>query len=158
MNDDFGFTVITEDELDDFFNEAPSLPPGMMSGTNIKTSCYGLFLIALEQAKSDDDLTLFKKALQASDDMHDDVAFNGLIPFFPPDELSYDNLRNLATVVTILNDTANGRVSNDISQEEIDRFEDQALELLGLRKGAIQIISDIPTDDIPTKFKEALNG
>lgn len=139
--DNWGFMLYTEDDIDDFIDEFDEFPPmpNFISGRNIKTSCYGLFLIALDQSECKKDTETIQKAIDNIENITDCTAFSGLYKFFPPSDMSYTVLINLASTVILLNDISNGNYIEYIPEEDFDKFDKQSKTLLKIKPEIIEL-------------------
>jgi hypothetical protein len=93
-----------EEYEDDIETEVICFNP--ISGTNILTGCYGLFLIADEQTSTYEEDAHLMKAFQALEDLEDYPFAVGMAMFknYPPEDLSYSSIMYLATCVIKLRD------------------------------------------------------
>lgn len=77
-----------------------------VSGLNILTACYGLFLVADDQTTNYYEDALMMDAFAALDDLqnfHDTVA-SAMYDVFPPADMSYEGLLQLAKMIIELRD------------------------------------------------------
>jgi hypothetical protein len=120
---DDGIIMITEDELDDvmgnLFNP-PGLPKELMSGCNIKTACYGLFLVALDHNLTKKQTKEIEQSIKKLDNITDCTAFNFLSLFFPPYDISLEGILTLSKAVYELDNLAQGLIAERISPETGD--------------------------------------
>ena len=144
MNDEFdgfGMVIMGEDEFM-LPDDIPAMPPNLTSGRNIKTGCYGLFLVALDQCDNPLDKTILDLAKDWIEDIHGCVVFNAMALHYPPDDLSYKTIVKLARCILMLHDEASGVHAGEIPYQTILRIENAIVDTLGLRD-AIMPIKDI---------------
>lgn len=150
---DQGILLISEDELDELFNENEdvTMPLDLMSGINIKTSCYGLFLVALEMTKDKFHQSLIKVAFEHIDNLTDSVAFHSMALMYPIDDLSLEGILGVAKAIILIDNITYGREAEDIEPGTIDTLMLAVGKELGLR----EIIIEMVTDDDQQKSYES---
>jgi len=115
MNKD-GFWIVVDDPTQhDDYEDIETI-----SGLNILTGCYGLFLIAGENTTTyEEDAHVMEAfdALTYLGDYPDDVA-NELYDIYPPEELTQTNIMKLAGTIIQLRKTFEGGYKRRIELEE----------------------------------------
>jgi len=141
---DHGILLINEDDLDDLFEavEDPSMPLDLMSGVNIKTSCYGLFLVGLELAEDVLQRSLIGAALKHINNISDSVAFHTLSLMYPVDDLSPQGILKVAKAIILIDSVTYGREAEDIDTETADTLMLTISKTLGLRANVIEMVND----------------
>lgn len=136
--------MITEDDLDDLFEavEDPSMPLDLMSGVNIKTSCYGLFLVGLELFEDVLHRALFTEALEHVNNISDSVALHTLSLVYPVDDLSPQGILKVAKAILLIDSVTYGREAEDIEPDNADTLMLAIMKTLELRENVIEMVSD----------------
>lgn len=147
MDDYFtgGFLIASEDDLDAFFNGHPdeqlNLP--LIPGRNIKTGCYGLFLVALDQCEDTTEKATLEEALTALESVYGCMVASALGPYYHMVDIDYSGTLKLADVILFLSDEAGGRHSSDLAPESITSIDSQLTQLLGIsQEDAMQALFD----------------
>lgn len=134
MIDDF-ITIVTDEDfegLDEYTG------PSTMSGVNIKTGSYGLFLVALDECTVDTERATINEAMEALDEIQDCTMSNAMDPYFPPDDLNYKTTLALANTIIQLNDITEGEHASKISDESVGKFTEIAYEKMGVRNDYLE--------------------
>ncbi len=141
---DHGILLINEDDLDNLFEavEDPSMPLDLMSGVNIKTSCYGLFLVGLELAEDVLQRSLIRSALKHINNISDSVAFHTLSLMYPVDDLSPQGILKVAKAIILIDSVTYGREAEDIEVDTADTLMLAISKTLGLRSNVIEMVND----------------
>jgi hypothetical protein len=141
---DHGILLISEDDLDDFFEavEDPSMPLDLMSGVNIKTSCYGLFLVGLELAEDVLQRSLIGAALKHINNLSDSVAFHALSLMYPVDDISPQGILKVAKAIILIDSVTYGREAEDVEPDTADTLMLAISKTLGLRANVIEMVND----------------
>lgn len=106
-----GMMIISEDAMDDMFREMPEqLNHGLMSPCNIRTSLYGLFLVAHDTL----DHPIINRAMEVLDSIQDCTLFGTLAIFYPPNDISVEGIVRLAKAVVIVATVSHGMKAEDI--------------------------------------------
>lgn len=136
--------LISEDELDELFEkgEEPIIPLDLMSGMNIKASCYGLFLIGLDLTTDQHQKNLLNAALDRVHNIADSTAFHALALMYPLDDVSIPDILGLAKAVHLLDTVTYGRESHEIPPGTIDSLIAGMSKTLGLRSNVIEMVTD----------------
>lgn len=141
---DHGILLISEDELDYLFEkeENVSIPIDLMSGTNIKTSCYGLFLVGLDVTQDQHERNLLQAAIDRVDNISDSIAFHALSLMYPVDDTSLQGTLKVAKAILLLDNVTYGRVAEDIPTGTVDTLVIALNKTLGLRTNVIEMVSE----------------
>lgn len=107
-NDDFLWVIIDDDGnvLTPWEDEEHNEIEETISGLNIITGCYGLFLIADEKTTNHYEDALVVQAFDALEDLkdHTDIIAEATYDVFPPDDLSQNGILQLAKMIVELRD------------------------------------------------------
>jgi hypothetical protein len=124
--------IISEEELDAILTgeDLPELTSA--SGCNIKTGCYGLFLIAMDQCSNPEDKTLLESAISKLESIHDDTMMVAMLPCYPPADLSYQGLLKMARVIIKIEEVTQGRNPYLIDPDEGEALETNIREVLNI--------------------------
>ena len=141
---DHGILIIDEDDLDNLFgkDENVLIPFDMMNGTNIKTSCYGLFLVGLDLTKDQHERNLLNAGIERVDNISSSVAFHALSLMYPVDDISLPGILKVAKAILLLDNVTYGRVAEDIPPGTVDILVIALNKTLGLRPNVIEMVSD----------------
>ena len=136
--------LISEDYLDELFEKSaePIIPFDMMSGINIKTSCYGLFLVGLDLNTDQYQKNLLNAALDRVHNITDSTAFHSLYLLYPLDDISVQSILGLAKAVILLDNVTYGRQAHEIPPGTIDSLMMGMTKTLELRANVIEMVSD----------------
>lgn len=106
MNNDDGFWIVVDDDGSLTDNWELEENQETISGLNILTGCYGLFLIADEKTTNYNEDALIIKAFDAIDDLdsHHDTVADAMHDAFPGTDLSHNGILQLAQKVVELRD------------------------------------------------------
>ena len=110
---DDGILIISEDDLDNFFQELPmqhTLQHNLQHGTNLLLGCYGLLLIAKDQ--SDD--PIIQLALDQLYTIQPCTMFNIMAIYFPMNDLSLQGIQKLARAIVVIANVSQGKLAEDI--------------------------------------------
>jgi len=136
---DMGITIFTEDELDNMDLGYNPLSHGLMPGCNIKTSCYGLFLVALQKSKAKASLAIVQEALNKLDSIQNCTLFNALSLHYPPENVTTRGIIKVAKSIIILADLTHGQTAEQVPADTVDTIVNSMVSILGLRPGVIMI-------------------
>jgi hypothetical protein len=143
---DMRMMIISEDDLDKMFHEA-DIPSGMVSGRNIKTGCYGLFLVALDNAVVDIvDEMILRYCILNIEDIQDDTMFYSMAIHYPPDNIEYDGIIKLAECVKFIHQTAGTTNAEDVASENITAINDKLMDVLGPTSHMTEILLELEDD------------
>jgi len=146
MNDQ-GIMIISEEDLDEFFNPSGLLlPPNILSGCNIKTSCYGLFLVGLDEC-SRSHKTLLNKATRLLPLIPESTAFTFLALHYPPDDISYKGIIKLTKAIIKLYALTEGKEPEDLSVQQADDIAESLLDILGINEMVVIFDEDEYDED-----------
>ena len=125
--------ILTEDDLDDLFEAMgqPEIPHGMVSGRNIKTGSYGLFLCALDNCSVSEEV-LLRTAISVIECISDSVTFGTLGMYYPPETLSHEAILNLSEAFCKLGDWLSGVALEDVSLAVLEAMDNEIESLLGV--------------------------
>jgi len=140
---DHGILLINEDDLDQLFekDEGVSIPLDLMSGVNIKTSCYGLFLVGLDLTEDQHEKNLLNAGIDRVDNITPSIAFHALSLMYPVDDLSLPGILRVAKAILLLDNVTYGRVAEDIEPGTVDTLVIALNKTLGLRANVIEMVS-----------------
>jgi len=140
---DHGILLINEDDLDQLFekDEGVSIPLDLMSGINIKTSCYGLFLVGLDLTEDQHEKNLLNAGIDRVDNITPSIAFHALSLMYPVDDLSLPGILRVAKAILLLDNVTYGRVAEDIEPGTVDTLVIALNKTLGLRANVIEMVS-----------------
>lgn len=129
-----GIFIASEEDMDTFLgsmvNDDTSLP--LLPGRNIKTGCYGLFLVALDQCEDTTEKATLEEALTALDDVHGCVVYSALGPYYHMVEIDYAGILKLADAILFLSDETGGKHASEFAPESIASIDKQLTELLSI--------------------------
>lgn len=117
----------------------PEYPPDLIPGRNIKTGCYGLFLIGLDQYVKLVDRSILLRALNCIEDVSDCVVFNVLSLHYPPDAVEYDDIMGLARCFIVLGSRASNVHVDNLSPDVLLSIERVVVDILGLRDAIVPL-------------------
>ena len=130
-NFDGGILIATEQDLERLFDEeALSLP--IVRGTNIKTGCYGLFLVALDQCTDPTEKATLEEALDALEVVYSSVASGALSMFWGVLDIDYKGILLLADVFIYLADIVPNVEADNVDVDIINRVIDEITDMLAL--------------------------
>lgn len=142
MND-MGMIMITEDELDEMFRDK-ELPSDLVSGRNIKTGCYGLFLVALDSKSLNiDDEILLRGCINIIEEIDNDTMFYSMAIHYPPDNIEYDDIINIAKSVMFVYDTGGTTTAQDMPEDKIELINETLMGILGMNSRIIEITEEL---------------
>ena len=127
---------ITEEELDELFQDELPANHDLMSGCNIKTSLYGLFLL-LEDLKLQP--PFIHEAITAIQTIPDCTIFNTLAMHYPPDDLSIKGILRLAKAVVVIGRVTRGKKAEDVPVNVGTVLELKVSDILGLSLNVRQV-------------------
>ena len=148
MDDEFegGIIIATEADLDSMMG-AEQFPFNIetIPGRNIKTGCYGLFLVALDQCEDPTEKATLEEAIDALDEVVGCLVSSALTMYYPKVPLDYKGILSLAEVFVFLADYVPGKHALDLTEEQMVRVDETVSELLG-----------VSTEDAVKSFFESL--
>ena len=131
--------VISEGSLDDFFG-IPRMPSHIfIPGCNIKTGCYGLFLVALDQCEDTTERASLEEAQGVLDSIKNCVLSSALLEFYPLSDMSYEGIVKLADAIILIADHASDTCCSKVSGEAINTVMTGLDELLPKRQEMIKL-------------------
>jgi len=131
--------ILSDEDIEDILNRGIIPRHGMMSGCNIKTSCFALFLSGLDCSPSKEDKLILDTAILALDNIQDDVMFYAMGLHYPVDDISPSGLVKLAKVIVIIDNATIGKNAEDIPVEAQDSIEACIIDTLGLKDNIIMM-------------------
>ena len=137
MDDDFldgGFIIATEGELDGLFGGTQPEPFDIATipGRNIKTGCYGLFLIALDKCTDPTEIATLEEALDALDNVRGCFVSCALTIYYPKAEIDTGGILKLAEVMIHLSDIAPMIHATDVSEAVMTDIDQQIADILNI--------------------------
>lgn len=148
---DMGIMVISEDDLDDLLGGSDDyIPSGMVSGRNIKTGCYGLFLIALgrEPLIPAEDAQLLAYCSMNIEDIDNDTMFYSMAIHYPPDDIEYDGIIKLAEAVKVIHTVAGTIKAEDMPEDKIVLINEKLMSILGVNQHMVDIMNELEEEDV----------
>ena len=128
-----GILIASEGDLDSLFG--PTLPElNLTPGCNIKTGCYGLFLVALDNLENPEDKPTFEEAIDALEAVCDCLVGNAISAYYKNLEIDYMGILRLADAIIFLNDTFPGKHATDFTEDEIVKTDDEITGILCVNK------------------------
>lgn len=136
MDDDFtggGFLIATEDELDDMFSNGDNpFDDKGIPGRNIKTGCYGLFLVALDQCDDSAEKITLEEATDSLDNIRGCVMSGAFAIYYPKLDIDYRGILRLAEAVIYLSDLVPSLHAEELPVGVIGDIDVQIAEILNI--------------------------
>lgn len=141
MDDDFiggGILITSEAELDEFFDEktGSAFDLSMLPGHNIKTGCYGLFLVALDQCDDPGDKAILEQATTALDSIEECLVSCSMTLYYREVKIDYAGILKLADVMIFLSDELPGKHVGQLSESTMVHVDQQISEMLDITQEA----------------------
>ena len=129
-----GILIASEEDMDAFLDSIPDEQYNihLIPGCNIKTGCYGLFRIGLDQCTDDTDRATLEEAIDAIDEIQGCVVSSVLSVYYPHLDIDYTGIINLADAMIFLADETEGAHAEDFTSESIENINNQITEILGI--------------------------
>ena len=128
-----GILIASEEDLADLFDR-DELPfdIDVIPGRNIKTGCYGLFLVALDQCDDPTEKGTLEEAIDALDNIRGCLVGCALGIYYPKVDLDYSGILSLAEVVVYLSDVTPMKHVEDVSAEMLGAMDTIVTETLNI--------------------------
>jgi len=129
-----GILIASEEELDDLFDRLPSeaFDIHMIPGDNIKTGCYGLFLVALDQCKDPVEKASLEEATTAIDKIEECIVSGALTLYYHKVNIDYAGILSLADVMIFLADELPGKHVEELSDSTMVNIDQHISDILGI--------------------------
>jgi len=138
--DDFIFQIIDEVDMDELFGAVPSNL--FMTGPNINTSCYGLFLCGLELSDCPDKQARFNKGLECLSQIDHSVLGNMLGILYPPQDISVDGILKVVDSIDYLASCCIGGELGHLGDSDVEEIDKHLTGFLGVPEGYIKNMED----------------
>jgi hypothetical protein len=128
-----GILIASEDDLNAMFAEN-QLPFNIdtVPGRNIKTGCYGLFLVALDQCDDPTEKGTLEEAIDALDNLRGCLVGCALTIYYPKLDIDYAGILSLAETIIYLSDVAPMLHVREVPEDKVGEIDQQVGELLNI--------------------------